>query len=99
MTSASHLPPVPPEEGMFETAYGITLEGILHRPRPQAAGEQPQGSAGAGGEPAGDDGAAGEPAGGVVLCHPHPGLGGTMRTPLVVRLALGIAASGRAVLR
>lgn len=34
-----------------------------------------------------------------MLCHPHPGLGGTMRTPLVVRLALGLVASGRPVLR
>jgi alpha/beta superfamily hydrolase len=41
----------------------------------------------------------GEPGCGVVLCHPHPGLGGTMRTPLVVRLALGLVASGRPVLR
>jgi hypothetical protein len=40
-----------------------------------------------------------EPNGAVVLCHPHPGLGGTMRTPLLSRLALGIVASGRAVLR
>lgn len=97
MTSASHPPPVPPEEITFETAYGITLEGVLHRPRTQAAGNPAPGSAGPGGEPAG--GGVERPAGGVVLCHPHPGLGGTMRTPLVVRLALGIAASGRAVLR
>jgi alpha/beta superfamily hydrolase len=79
MTTAFHTPPVPPEEVSFETAYGITLEGILHRPRPREGLERP--------------------AAGVVLCHPHPGLGGTMRTPLVARLALGLAASGRAVLR
>ena len=63
-----------PEDVSFESAYGITLEGILQLPE-------------------------GPPSGAVVLCHPHPGLGGTMRTPLVVRLALGLVASGRAVLR
>jgi uncharacterized protein len=41
----------------------------------------------------------GEPRGAVVLCHPHPGMGGTMRTPLVTRVALGLVRSGRAVLR
>jgi hypothetical protein len=63
-----------PEDIAFESAYGITLEGILQLPK-------------------------GEPRNGVVLCHPHPALGGTMRTPLVVRLAFGLVASGRAVLR
>jgi hypothetical protein len=63
-----------PEEVSFDSAYGITLEGILHLPK-------------------------GPPSGVVVVCHPHPGLGGTMRTPLVVRLALGLVHSGRAVLR
>jgi alpha/beta superfamily hydrolase len=67
-------PPPVPEEIVLETAYGVSLEGVLHQPR-------------------------GEPGCGVVLCHPHPGLGGTMRTPLVVRLALGLVASGRPVLR
>ncbi|MGH2687217.1 MAG: alpha/beta hydrolase, partial [Actinomycetota bacterium] len=63
-----------PEDVSFDSAYGITLEGVLQLP------EEP-------------------PSGVVVLCHPNPGLGGTMRTPLVVRLALGLVASGRAVLR
>jgi uncharacterized protein len=79
MTGPPHRPS---EEVLFETAYGIALEGILHLPAE-----------------AGAAGVDGKPAAGVVVCHPHPGLGGTMRTPLVVRLALGIAASGRAVLR
>src|SRR4051812_3472884 len=41
------------------------------------------------------------PAGGpgVVLCHPHPAFGGTMRTPLIVALAGALGASGHRVLR
>ncbi|HEY8202925.1 MAG TPA: hypothetical protein VII47_16450, partial [Actinomycetota bacterium] len=90
-------PHSPSEEVSFETVYGISLEGVLHLP----AGSAPE----AVGVPSliapGAERRALErkPASGVVICHAHPGLGGTMRTPLVVRLALGIAASGRAVLR
>jgi alpha/beta superfamily hydrolase len=105
MTDAP-APPVP-EEVAFGTAYGVTLEGILHLPKgaPGAEGHLPKGPPGAEGHlPKGAPGAEahlpkGAPGAGVVLCHPHPGLGGTMRTPLVVRLALGLVASGRAVLR
>ena len=88
-------PHSPPEEVSFETAYGISLEGVLHLP----AGSRADGASATSGMEAGRGAMERKPAPGVVVCHPHPGLGGTMRTPLVVRLALGIAASGRAVLR
>jgi uncharacterized protein len=92
--AAAAAPPVP-EEVRFETAYCVTLEGILHLPNDSGAGARLP----AGGPGGGVHVPKGEPGAGVVLCHPHPGLGGTMRTPLVVRLALGLVASGRAVLR
>lgn len=38
-------------------------------------------------------------ASGLVLCHPHPGMGGTMQAPLISFLSRGLAASGHAVLK
>jgi alpha/beta superfamily hydrolase len=39
------------------------------------------------------------PVGAVVLCHPHPLQGGTMRAPLIRALASHLAGAGHAVLR
>src|SRR5438477_382290 len=35
----------------------------------------------------------------VVVCHPHPGFGGTMHIPFVVAMARALAAAGLRVLR
>lgn len=43
--------------------------------------------------------AIGERLGAVVLCHPHPLDGGSMRAPLIVRVARALADAGLAVLR
>lgn len=40
-----------------------------------------------------------DPAGAVVLCHPHPLMGGTMRVPLLRTVAAALVAAGQAVLR
>lgn len=41
----------------------------------------------------------GEPVGVVVMCHPHPRMGGTMNAPLLLALRDALVESGRAVLR
>jgi alpha/beta superfamily hydrolase len=41
----------------------------------------------------------GEPVGVVVMCHPHPRMGGTMNAPLLLALRDALMDSGRAVLR
>ena len=42
---------------------------------------------------------AGAPVGGVVLCHPHPKMGGSMRAPLLEGVASKLADAGFRVLR
>ncbi len=42
---------------------------------------------------------ASDPAGAIVLCHPHPLMGGSMDVPLIRGVAAGLTGSGFAVLR
>ena len=75
----------------FPSSDGVVLSGILHAAR---SSESP---APGGGSPSGGGGPLS--GAGVVMCHPHPYLGGAKTNPLLANLARRLASLGAVCLR
>jgi uncharacterized protein len=86
---------VTPEALTFRSADGLRLEGSWDQPARDGLGrtvEQPRDGLGRTAEKK-------APSAVVVICHPHPQMGGTMDAPLLLALRDDLVARGWAVLR